>query len=62
MQATARMASVVSSRLAFADGAIAAEADFIVTSGHHFDTMIGSGYKPEPISPEQFITRHLIAT
>ncbi|MBL9145302.1 MAG: putative toxin-antitoxin system toxin component, PIN family [Verrucomicrobiaceae bacterium] len=43
----------------FADCAIAANADFIVTSDHHFDAMLGSGYKPQPITPEQFIERYL---
>ena len=44
---------------AFADCAIVAEADFIVTEDHHFDVMRGSGYKPQPISPEEFIRLHL---
>ena len=43
----------------FADCAIAAEADFIVTADHHFNVMCGSGYKPQPIAPEEFIRRHL---
>jgi putative PIN family toxin of toxin-antitoxin system len=43
----------------FADCAIAADADFIITSDHHFDVLIGSGYKPQPITPEEFIRRHL---
>ena len=43
----------------FADCAIAAEADFIITSDHHFAALTGSGYKPQPITPEQFIRRHL---
>ena len=30
----------------FADCAIAAEADFIITEDHHFEVMRGSGYKP----------------
>lgn len=45
---------------AFADCAIAAGADYIVTSDHHFDTLIGSGYKPQPITPEEFIRLHLV--
>jgi putative PIN family toxin of toxin-antitoxin system len=44
---------------AFADCAIAAEADWIVTSDHHFDVLIHSGYKPQPITPEEFIRRFL---
>ena len=43
---------------AFADCAIAAEADWIITSDHHFDALIGSGYKPQPITPEEFLRRH----
>lgn len=44
---------------AFADCAIAVGADFIVTSDHHFDTLIGSGYKPQPMRPEEFIRLYL---
>ena len=44
---------------AFADCAIAAEADWIITSDHHFAALIGSGYKPQPIRPEDFIRWHL---
>ena len=44
---------------AFADCAIAAGADFIITSDHHFDALIGSGYRPQPITPEEFIRLHL---
>ena len=43
----------------FVDCAIAAEADYIITSDHHFDVLIGSGYKPQPTTPEEFIRRHL---
>ena len=43
----------------FADCAIAAEADFIITEDHHFDAMRGSGYKPQPVTPEEFIRLHL---
>ena len=43
----------------FADCAIAAGTDWIITSDHHFDAVIGSGYKPQPITPEEFIRRHL---
>lgn len=44
---------------AFADCAIAAEADWIITSDHHFAALLGSGYKPQPIRPEDFIERFL---
>lgn len=43
----------------FADCAITAHTDFIVTSDKHFNVLIGSGYKPQPIMPEAFITSHL---
>ena len=43
----------------FADCAIAAEADFIITGDHHFDALRGSGYKPQPVTPEEFIRLHL---
>ncbi len=43
----------------FADCAIAAEADFIITADQHFEAMRGSGYKPQPMTPEEFIRRHL---
>ena len=43
----------------FADCAIAAEADWIITEDHHFDALIGSGHKPQPITPEEFIARFL---
>lgn len=44
---------------AFADCAIASNADFIITSDRHFNVLIGSGYRPQPITPEDFIRLHL---
>ena len=44
---------------AFADCAIVVNADFIITEDHHFDAMRGSGYKPQPVTPEEFIRLHL---
>ena len=44
---------------AFADCAIMAGADWIITSDHHFDALAGSGYKPQPITPQEFIRQHL---
>ena len=44
---------------AFADCAIVADADYIITEDHHFDAMRGSGYQPQPVTPEEFIRRHL---
>ena len=43
----------------FADCAIAANADYIITSDKHFAPLIGSGYKPQPITPDDFIAQHL---
>jgi putative PIN family toxin of toxin-antitoxin system len=43
----------------FADCAIVADAEYIITSDHHFRAMVGSGYKPQPISPEEFVMLHL---
>ena len=43
----------------FADCAIAAAADFVVTEDAHFAAMRGSGHKPQPIAPAEFIARFL---
>lgn len=43
----------------FCDCAIAAEADFVVTDDTHFAALKSAGYKPQPISPEEFIRAHL---
>jgi putative PIN family toxin of toxin-antitoxin system len=43
----------------FADCAIIADADHIITSDKHFSRLVGSGYKPQPIALEKFITRFL---
>ena len=43
----------------FADCAITAGADWIITEDHHFDVLIGSGHKAQPITPKEFIRRHL---
>lgn len=39
----------------FADAAITAGADFIITADRHFETMRHSGHRPQPITPEDFI-------
>ena len=41
----------------FVDCAIAAEADFVVTDDAHFNALRGSGHKPQPITPADFIAR-----
>ena len=43
----------------FCDCAIAAEADFVVTDDAHFGALKSAGYKPQPVSPEEFIREQL---
>ena len=43
---------------AFTDCAIAAHADYVITSDRHFAPLANAGYKPQPITPEDFITRY----
>jgi uncharacterized protein len=43
----------------FCDCAIAADADFVVTEDAHFTALKSAGYKPQPITPDEFIRRHL---
>ena len=43
----------------FADCAITAAADYIVTEDRHFEALRNSGYQPQPITPEDFIRRFL---
>ena len=43
----------------FVDCAIAAQAECVITSDQHFGALIGSGYKPRPITPQEFIQAHL---
>jgi len=43
----------------FADCAIAAGADWIITEDRHFDALKNSGHQPQPVTPEEFIRRHL---
>ena len=44
----------------FCDCAIAAEADFVVTDDAHFTALQSAGYKPKPVSPDEFIRVHLV--
>jgi uncharacterized protein len=44
---------------AFADCAIVAEADWMITSDRHFEALRGAGYKPQPIRPEDFVQHFL---
>ena len=43
----------------FTDCAITANADYVITGDSHFDPLAGSDYKPQPITPEEFVRRHL---
>ncbi len=45
----------------FCDCAIAAEADFIITEDIHFGALKSAGYKPRPVTPDEFIRLHLSA-
>jgi uncharacterized protein len=44
---------------AFADCGIVSDAEYIITEDRHFDAMHGSGYKPQPIKPTEFIRQFL---
>lgn len=44
---------------AFADCAIAAHADFVLTDDRHYRALRNAGYKPQPIKPEEFVAQHL---
>ena len=44
---------------AFADCAIVSHADFVLTDDSDYRTLRNAGYKPQPISPEEFIATHL---
>lgn len=41
----------------FVDCAIAAEADHVITWDGHFDVLAGAGYKPRPITPDEFLLK-----
>ena len=43
----------------FVDCAVAAQAEYVITSDLHFCVLTGSGYKPQPITPQEFIQAHL---
>jgi predicted nucleic acid-binding protein len=43
----------------FANCAIVAHADFIITEDKHFAPLANAGYKPQPISALEFIERYL---
>ena len=43
----------------FTDCAITARADYIVTEDRHFAPLATAGYHPQPITPAEFISKHL---
>ncbi|MBE2281882.1 MAG: putative toxin-antitoxin system toxin component, PIN family [Prosthecobacter sp.] len=43
---------------AFTDCAIAAHADYVITEDRDFAPLADAGYKPQPITPEEFIRRY----
>ena len=43
----------------FADCAIAADAEYIITEDRHFTALRNAGCKPQPIPPEEFIRQFL---
>ena len=45
----------------FCDCAIAADADFVITEDSHFGVLKSAGYKPKPLTPDEFIRMHLPA-
>ena len=45
----------------FTDCAITARADYLLTEDAHFAPLADAGYKPRPLSPEQFIDRFVVS-
>jgi predicted nucleic acid-binding protein len=43
----------------FTDCAITADADYLLTEDAHFAPLVEAGYKPRPISPQEFIARFI---
>jgi putative PIN family toxin of toxin-antitoxin system len=43
----------------FADCAVTAGADYLITEDQHFAALRDAGYKPQPITPREFITRFI---
>ena len=44
----------------FSDCAITAAADYVITEDAHFEVLRNAGYKPKPITPDEFIQKHLM--
>lgn len=45
----------------FADCAIAAAAEYVITEDRHFEALRNAGYKPQSITPEEFIRQFLLS-
>ena len=43
----------------FTDCAVTAGADYLITEDQHFGALKNAGYKPQPISPQEFISRFI---
>lgn len=43
----------------FTDCAITADAEYLLTEDSHFAPLADAGYKPRPLSPQQFIAQFL---
>ncbi len=43
---------------AFTDCAIAAHVDYVITEDRHFAPLANAGYKPQPITPQEFMERY----
>jgi len=44
----------------FTDCAITAAAEYVITEDAHFAALRNAGYKPQPITPDEFIRKHLL--
>jgi uncharacterized protein len=44
----------------FCDCAITVGADYVVTEDRDFAPLANAGYKPQPITPQEFVRRHLV--
>jgi uncharacterized protein len=43
----------------FADCAVTAGADYLITEDQHFAVLATAGYKPQPITPREFIAKFI---
>lgn len=44
----------------FTDCAVTAGADYLITEDQHFTALKNAGYKPQPITPHEFIARYIV--